>query len=277
MAATCDRCGVTLPPGDRHFVGGQDLCGSCYAQTAATPAGASGGQDQPQSARSYFYGRDGKRNGPLSEQEFFRAVADGTVKNTDVVFVPGWSDWKRLDAARALIPGLPAGPALESPPKKSSLGVGCLGVVGLFVVLAVIGSIVDPPANRRQEGTTATSPRSVTSSPSSSSRDSSLTLSQRNAVRSANSYLRISGFSRQGLIDQLSSDAGDRFSVADATAAVDSLDVDWRAQAARSAASYLKISGFSCQGLIEQLSSRAGDKYTVEQATYGATQAGICP
>ncbi len=276
MAATCDRCGVTLPPGDRHFVGGQDLCGSCYSQTATTPPPSPGEQGQRESAhRSYFYGRDGKQNGPLSEQEFFRAIADGTVKNTDVVFVSGWSDWKQLEAARALIPGLPAGPALESQPKKTSkVVVGCLGVIGLFVVLAIIGSIVDPPTNRSQEGTTATSPRGVTASPSSSRY---LTLSQRNAVRSANSYLRISGFSRQGLIDQLSSDAGDQFSVADATRAVDSLDVDWRAQAARSAASYLKLSGFSCRGLIEQLSSRAGDKYTVEEATYGAIQAGICP
>ena len=103
-----------------------------------------------------------------------------------------------------------------------------------------------------------------------------LTAAQRNAVRSANSYLQLSGFSRQGLIDQLSSEFGDKYSVGDATVAVDSLSTDWNAQAARSAVSYLELSGFSCQGLIDQLSSEFGDKYTVEQATYGATQAGIC-
>lgn len=103
-----------------------------------------------------------------------------------------------------------------------------------------------------------------------------LTASQANAVRSAEQYLRMSGFSRDGLIEQLSSDAGDRYSVADATAAVDSLTVDWNENAARSAKQYLSMSGFSCKGLIEQLSSRAGDKYTVEQATYGAHQAGAC-
>ena len=86
----------------------------------------------------------------------------------------------------------------------------------------------------------------------------------------------MSGFSRQGLIDQLSSEYGDQFSVQDATAAVDSLHVDWNAQAVRSAQSYLEMSGFSCQGLIDQLSSPYGDKYTVDQATYGARQAGIC-
>ncbi|HEY7810011.1 MAG TPA: Ltp family lipoprotein [Allosphingosinicella sp.] len=104
----------------------------------------------------------------------------------------------------------------------------------------------------------------------------SLTGPQGNAVRSAEQYLSISGFSRAGLIDQLSSDAGDGYSVADATAAVDSLDVDWNENAAKSARQYLSISGFSCKGLIEQLSSDAGDKYTTAQASYGARQAGAC-
>lgn len=103
-----------------------------------------------------------------------------------------------------------------------------------------------------------------------------LTQVQQNAARSAKTYLEVSGFSRRGLIAQLSSDHGEKFSVADATVAVDSLNVDWNAQAVRSALAYLKISGFSCQGLIEQLSSDHGDKYTVEQATYGARRARAC-
>lgn len=103
-----------------------------------------------------------------------------------------------------------------------------------------------------------------------------LTTAQRNAARSAQAYLNISGFSRRGLIDQLSSEYGDRYSVGDATAAVDSLTVNWNEQATRSALAYLKISGFSCQGLIEQLSSEHGDKYTAEQATFGVRSAGAC-
>ena len=84
------------------------------------------------------------------------------------------------------------------------------------------------------------------------------------------------GFSRDGLIEQLSSPYGDGYDVADATRAVDSLSVDWNEQAARSAESYLNMMGFSCNGLIEQLSSDFGDKYTNSQATYGAQQAGAC-
>ena len=103
-----------------------------------------------------------------------------------------------------------------------------------------------------------------------------LTGPQNNAVRSAKQYLSIQGFSRDGLIQQLSSDAGDGYSVADATVAVDSLNIDWNEQAVKSAKRYLSIMGFSCKGLIEQLSSSAGDRYTMSQATYGARQAGTC-
>ena len=103
-----------------------------------------------------------------------------------------------------------------------------------------------------------------------------LTPPQINAVRSAEQYLSMSGFSKAGLIEQLSSDAGEGYSLADAKAAVDSLSVDWNENAAKSAKQYLDMSGFSCKGLIEQLSSSAGDKYTIAQATYGARAAGAC-
>lgn len=104
----------------------------------------------------------------------------------------------------------------------------------------------------------------------------SLTGPQRNAVRSAQSYLSFAPFSRDGLIEQLSSPYGDNYDRADATAAVDSLTVDWNAQAVRAAQQYLSMMGFSCRGLIEQLSSPHGDRYTNSQATHGAQQAGAC-
>lgn len=103
-----------------------------------------------------------------------------------------------------------------------------------------------------------------------------LTAPQKNAVRSANNYLSFSAFSRNGLIEQLSSPYGDGYEVADAMAAVDSLSVDWNEQAVKSARNYLEMMGFSCKGLIEQLSSDAGDKFTKNQATHGAQQAGAC-
>lgn len=103
-----------------------------------------------------------------------------------------------------------------------------------------------------------------------------LTRPQKNAVRSAEQYISMSGFSRDGLIDQLSSEYGNSYEVSDATVAVDSLNIDWNEQAVRSAEQYLDMSGFSCDGLIDQLSSEYGNKYTVSEATYGAQQAGAC-
>ena len=99
---------------------------------------------------------------------------------------------------------------------------------------------------------------------------------QKNAVRSAEQYISMSGFSRNGLIEQLSSEYGNGYEVNDATVAVDSLNIDWNEQAVRSAEQYLDMTGFSCNGLIEQLSSEHGNKYTVSEATYGAQQAGAC-
>lgn len=103
-----------------------------------------------------------------------------------------------------------------------------------------------------------------------------LTAPQNNAVRSAKQYLSVQGFSRDGLIRQLSSDAGEGYELADATVAVDSLNIDWNQQAVKSAKQYLSLQGFSCKGLIQQLSSSAGEGYTAPQASFGAKQAGAC-
>ena len=101
----------------------------------------------------------------------------------------------------------------------------------------------------------------------------------KNAYRSAQSYLDLKGFSKQGLIDQLSSEYGEGYTVEQATAAVQAIEdageVDWNEQAVKSGQSYLDMKGFSRDGLIQQLSSEYGDKFTVEQATYAADQLGL--
>jgi len=145
-----------------------------------------------------------------------------------------------------------------------------------FLIVMGNGSSSNQPVTASAASTTASAPSAEPAQASASEPESNLTAPQRNAVRSAKQYLRMTGFSRKGLIAQLSSSAGDGYDVADATAAVDSLDVDWNENAVRSAKQYLGMSGFSCKGLIEQLSSSAGDKYTVKEATYGARQAGAC-
>ena len=123
-----------------------------------------------------------------------------------------------------------------------------------------------PPATEAPKPTPA--PKPTATKPA-------MTLSQEQAVAAAESYLELTAFSRRGLIRQLSSDAGEGFSVKDATFAVDHIKVNWNEQAARSARSYLEMTHFSRAGLIRQLESDSGEGFTHRQAVYGVTKAGL--
>lgn len=118
--------------------------------------------------------------------------------------------------------------------------------------------------------------KSASATPSAKNPQQGLSGPQKNALRAAKSYLNVSAFSRDGLIEQLSSPAGSGFNRSDATIAVDSMNVDWNQEAVKSAKQYLQLMGFSCKGLIQQLSSPAGGKFTEKQAIFGAQRAGAC-
>jgi hypothetical protein len=102
-----------------------------------------------------------------------------------------------------------------------------------------------------------------------------VTAGQKNALASAQQYLQISAFSRAGLIQQLTSSYGEGYALADATYAVDHVNVDWNQEAVKAAKEYLAIMPFSHAGLVQQLSSPYGGQFTVAQAEYGVTQAGL--
>ena len=89
------------------------------------------------------------------------------------------------------------------------------------------------------------------------------TVSQRNAVSRAASYLRSSAFSRSGLIGQLEYEG---FSNSDATYGVDAQNADWNSQAVKKGASYLRTSSFSRTGLIGQLEFEG---FSNSQSVYG--------
>jgi hypothetical protein len=92
------------------------------------------------------------------------------------------------------------------------------------------------------------------------------------ALASAESYLAMSGFSKQGLYEQLSSSAGEGFTAAQAQYAVDHVHADWNKEAVESARSYLQMMPMSRAELIEQLSSAAGEGFTYEQALYAVNK-----
>ena len=160
--------------------------------------------------------------------------------------------------------------------QKFGVGAGCLTLLALVLMIGWCTSDGDDtaPETVALESDFAV-PETLAIVPVEPENDN-LTAPQRNAVRSARQYIQMTGFSRRGLIDQLSSEYGDGYDQADATVAVDSLGIDWNEQAVRSAQKYLEMTGFSCDGLVDQLSSDAGDQFTIEQGRHGAQQAGAC-
>jgi hypothetical protein len=95
------------------------------------------------------------------------------------------------------------------------------------------------------------------------------TVSQKNALSKAKSYLSYTAFSHDGLVDQL---VYEQFSTADATYGADNVGANWNEQAAKKAKDYMSHSSFSRGGLIDQLEY---EKFTPDQATYGANSVGL--
>ena len=93
-------------------------------------------------------------------------------------------------------------------------------------------------------------------------------MGQRNALRKADAYLSLTGFSYSGLIKQLKFEG---YTTEEATYAADHCGADWNEQAAKKGAEYLNLNAFSREGLINQLKFEG---FTQEQAEYAAAQNG---
>jgi hypothetical protein len=134
-------------------------------------------------------------------------------------------------------------------------------IITLALLSAACTAQADDDPIASDQGSTAIATGTATAATSNPDEDPQVI----NARRSAESYLALAGFSRAGLIKQLEFE---QYSTEAATAAVDSLNVDWFAEAVQSAESYLEISGFSHGGLVDQLEFEG---YTPEEAEHGAT------
>lgn len=99
--------------------------------------------------------------------------------------------------------------------------------------------------------------------------ENSLTVSQKNAIQTADKYIKYSAFSKSGLVEQLEYEG---YSNEDATFAVENVEVDWREQAVIQAKNYLDYSAFSRSGLIDQL---LYEGHSQEDANYAVNQVGL--
>jgi hypothetical protein len=199
-------------------------------------------------------------------------------------------------------PSMPPAPPGFQPPRKSHRTRNIiLGLVGGLAVVIVIATVASNGGNGNSPASNSLSnPPAVQATPSAPSSPAAttapslsptappsptpppMTVSQQQAVDSAQSYLQDEpGFSYQGLIDQLDSSYGEGFSVADATFAVNYIapagdTTFWDAQAVDSAQSYMKNEpGWSACGLVQQLDSSYGEQFTQAEAEYAAQQVGL--
>lgn len=89
-----------------------------------------------------------------------------------------------------------------------------------------------------------------------------------NALKTAENYLQTFPFSKQGLLEQLTSEHGSKFPQDAAQYAIDNLKVDYKEQALKSAKNYMDTMPMSNDELYEQLTSEHGEKFTPEEAQY---------
>jgi host cell surface-exposed lipoprotein len=154
------------------------------------------------------------------------------------------------------------------------LVVGCLGI--FTAVLTSGGSTPSSSSRLLTDPSAAASPAAAKAKTKPKPAD----LERLNAGTAALEYVNSGqGFSRKGLIKQLTSEYGEGYSPKAATEAVDILQksgvIDWNAEAVKSAKSYLDTQSFSRKGLIRQLESSYGEGFTHAQAVYGVKQAGL--
>ena len=184
-----------------------------------------------------------------------------------------------------------------APPKKKRTGrtVAIVGgsIFGGLVVLGVIGSFL--PDNTVKTADSAPLPNVVTTTTAApepvvtptnkpapvkttapkpvptktTAAPKPLSVSQEQAIESAEDYIDSGDFSRKSLIEQLKFEG---FTTKEAAYAVDHITVNWTAEADDSAASYLESGSFSRKSLMDQL---LYEGFTKAQAAHGVKSVGL--
>jgi Host cell surface-exposed lipoprotein len=184
--------------------------------------------------------------------------------------------------------GMP--PAQPPARKRKRLGKrgAIIFAVGAFAFLVIVLVATGGSGSNGTAAVSSSVPAAVPSSSSAAAQAPSapatsqapaapaMTADQQQAVDSAQSYLSEGqGFSEQGLVNQLTSSAGEGFTGSQAEYAISYLHPDWDAQAVDAAKGYLQLGGFSRASLIQQLTSSYGAGFTEAQAEYAANKVGM--
>jgi hypothetical protein len=155
--------------------------------------------------------------------------------------------------------------------KRFTAALGCAAVA------ALLGTACSPSASTHSAPSATQSAIPVITSAPAAAPPPAPTFSpeQQQALDSAEGYLSDGqGFSKAGLMKQLTSSYGEDFSPKLARFALNHLQVNWNQQAVLSAKGYVSSGqGYSYAGLVQQLESPYGEDFTPAQAQHGASAA----
>ncbi|RIN77823.1 Ltp family lipoprotein [Staphylococcus simulans] len=144
--------------------------------------------------------------------------------------------------------------------KKRPFLFGCLGLIVL--ILVIVGCTAAMSGGGSNSGNTSSDSEQTEDTGKNATRE------QRAALSKAKTYSETMHMSKQGIYDQLTSDAGEKFPEEAAQYAVDNLKVNYKENAVKSAENYADSMNMSDDAIYDQLTSQAGDKFTQEEAQY---------
>jgi Host cell surface-exposed lipoprotein len=177
----------------------------------------------------------------------------------------------------------PQQPWQGGPPPRKKRHVGRNVLIGAASVIVLIG-VISAISNSGKPSKAADTPVSVTGrtvAPTTQATTApvgpTMSVPHEQAVESAKGYLTMGqGFSRYGLLQQLTSSSGEGMARPDALFAIRFLHPNWDRQAVESAKGYLKMGeGFSRSSLFQQLTSTSGEGFTPAQANFALRKVGM--
>lgn len=173
--------------------------------------------------------------------------------------------------------------------KRNPFLLGCLGLLLLFILLGACGALLggndtkEEKATTEQKNTTkdttkedstteevtkdkTTTEEVTTEAPETEEKKNEATRQQKAALGKAKTYSNIMHMSKQGIINQLTSEI-EGFSQGDAQYAVENLKADFKENALKKAETYAKTQNMSNDAIYNQLTSSI-EGFTAEEAQY---------
>lgn len=139
--------------------------------------------------------------------------------------------------------------------------------VWFWILVVIVVAVGASMGGKKDDGSKDSSLKASTSQ-TASSKKPNVPAEYTSALNKAKTYSNTMHMSKKGLYEQLTADAGEKFSAEAAQYAVDNVNADWNANALQKAKDYQSQQSMSPEAIREQLTSDAGEKFTPDEANY---------